>query len=512
MDAYERLRTLFRGLGRAYGTYELAPVPKSKAKIKREGKALTVRGEVTKELWDEHFLGDCGLGIVPINDEGVSYFAAIDVDVYPLDIAELEKKCRDLHLPLLPTRTKSGGAHLYLFLKDGARAELVRTKLEEWAGALGHGGCEIFPKQNALHSAEDVGNWINMPYFGYGLNQETERYGLLAGKPLSIEQYVEIAEKRSVTEEMLENIYPHDDTIKVDEDAFKEGPPCLQCLARTGFGEGMRNNGLFAVGVYLKKRFPDDWQQRLTAYNVNFMKPPLTDAEVKTTQKALMRKEYSYTCNKAPLKQFCSRQVCTTREFGIGAGESWDLVIDKEVIKVLTDPPHYYITVNGVRMRMVMEEILSQTKFQLKCAQTIDYAPPMLPAGKWRGIINEWLNKSTKVEAPPEASMKGELREHLEMFCQSQPAETRNEILVGRAFEEDGWVYFKAAYFKQYLSQQKFSAFSGPELFATLRDMGMENHQFWIDKINARVWRWKIERTSAPDPVPTHKVNGVGSM
>ena len=75
---------------------------------------------------------------------------------------------------------------------------------------------------------------------------------------------------------------------------LSERVPCLQCLSRTGFGEGMRNNGLFAIGVYLKKRYPDDWKTHLSTYNARFMKPPLTDVEIKTTVKALQRKDYSY--------------------------------------------------------------------------------------------------------------------------------------------------------------------------------------------------------------------------
>jgi hypothetical protein len=512
MDNDERLRALFRGLTRGYGTYELAPASKSKAKVKKEGKALTVRGEVNAELWEKHFQGTVGLGIVPLDDQGVSYFGAIDVDVYPLDIAALEKLCRDLHLPLLPTRTKSGGAHLYLFVKGGARAELVRTKLDEWAGALGHGGCEIFPKQNALHSSEDVGNWINMPYFGYK-SGTTERYGILAGEPLFIEEYCTQAEKRSVTEEQLENITAYDPTMVVDEDAFKDGPPCLQCLGRTGFGEGMRNNGLFGIGVYLKKRYPDDWKAHLLAYNARFMKPPLTELEVKTTVKALQRKEYSYTCTKAPLKQFCSKQICTTREFGIGAGQNWDLVVDKEIQKVLTDPPHYYMTVNGIRIRLTAEEMLSQTYFQRKCMQLIDYVPPTIPSAKWREMINVWLKDAVKIEAPDDASLKGELKGHLEFFCASHEAETRNEILVGRVFADEGWWYFKASYFKEYLSQRRFSGFAPSELFATLRDLGMEPHQLWIDDRNVATWRWKVDESQkSAAHVPAHSVSEEGSM
>ena len=63
-------------------------------------------------------------------------------------------------------RSKSGGAHLYLFLKQYEQAAVVREYLLEMAVALGHSGCEIFPKQDKILSDRgDVGNFINLPYF-----------------------------------------------------------------------------------------------------------------------------------------------------------------------------------------------------------------------------------------------------------------------------------------------------------------------------------------------------------
>ena len=91
--------------------------------------------------------------------------------------------------------------------------------------------------------------------------------------------------------------------------------------------------------------------------------------------------------------------------------------------------------------------------------QLIDYVPPIVLSAKWREMINVWIKDAVKIEVPDEASLKGELKGHLEFFCISHEAETRNEILVGRVFAEEGWWYFKASYFKEYLSQRRFSAF-----------------------------------------------------
>jgi hypothetical protein len=201
-SAATRLALLFRGLDRAYGIYE---IPDGKKKGKVQGKAETVRGEITPDLWDLHLRGRQGLGIVPVTDEGTCFFGAIDVDQYDLDMAKVEQQCALLGLPMLPTRTKSGGIHLYTFAAEAVSADLMRSKLEEWSVALGYGGAEIFPKQSKLASVKDVGNWINMPYFG-ALEGDTERYGIFKGKKLTLDQFVARAEAIRVTEQLLEDL------------------------------------------------------------------------------------------------------------------------------------------------------------------------------------------------------------------------------------------------------------------------------------------------------------------
>ena len=40
-------------------------------------------------------------------------------------------------------------------------------------------------------------------------------------------------------------------------------PPCLRILESKGYPEGTRNNGLFNVGVFYRKAFPNDWENLL---------------------------------------------------------------------------------------------------------------------------------------------------------------------------------------------------------------------------------------------------------
>lgn len=480
-DAASRLFHLFRGLDRAHGTYDLFKRPNGGQKVL--GSALTVQEQPTVEKWAAHLAGTKGLGIVPIRDDNTCVFGAIDVDKYNLRLDEVEASVAALGLPLLPTRTKSGGVHLYVFTLEPVPARLIKQRLEEWSVALGFGGAEVFPKQNELLSKADTGNWINMPYFN-ALSGPTPRYGIYKGQVLDVEGYIARAEKIRLTHDQLQ-------ALVIDEgDEFAEGPPCLQSLARRKFGSGERNNGLFAVGIYLKKRYPDDWQQHVAAYNVKFMKPPLGEGEVKTVTKALGRKDYGYPCEKPPIQKYCNKSLCRTREFGVGRGnDDWPIVIDAGALKILTDPPYWIVNINGERMMLTTEHFMNQRKFIELCVQRLNVFTFPLAPDKWRGVVQKILMEAKDTEAPHDASPKGELAYHLRQFCTVFPqAETREELLVGKPWTDEGKTHFRAADFKKYLSAQHFRSLEGPRMYQELRALGLEHKQLWVKETNQLVW------------------------
>jgi hypothetical protein len=156
---------LFNGSDRAHGIYTL---PKNK-KGKQKGTAKTIKEPATKELYDKHIAGEIGLGIVPIDSDSNCHFAAIDIDTYDINLHELENDVNNFKLPLVVCSTKSGGAHLYLFLKEPIPAEIINPAMALWANRLGFPNVEIFPKQKKLKKNE-LGNWINLPYFNANIH------------------------------------------------------------------------------------------------------------------------------------------------------------------------------------------------------------------------------------------------------------------------------------------------------------------------------------------------------
>ena len=49
-------------------------------------------------------------------------------------------------------------------------------------------------------------------------------------------------------------------------------PPCLVTLLSEGVGEGIRNETMYNLGVYLKKRYPegDLWKKKMNHYNIKY--------------------------------------------------------------------------------------------------------------------------------------------------------------------------------------------------------------------------------------------------
>jgi hypothetical protein len=369
-----QMMTLFHGLERAHGTYSLIKNKKRSKDQKILGQAVTKMEPVTELLWSDHLSGIDGLGIIPIRDDSTCYFGAIDVDVYDgLDIREVIKKIVENELPLVPCRTKSGGLHLYTFLSEPTPAKLVRQKLNHFAAVLGFSGSEIYPRQDeVLASQGDMGQWINMPYFNC---EKTDRYAYdQNAEGLSIKEFIKIATDGRKTQGEFDSF-----TVELLPD-LQDGPPCLQFLVTKGFMAGTRNDGMFNLAIYLKRSKPDSWQSLVNEFNIKFFDPPLLAHEIEGVIKSVRKKDYDYTCGKAPLNPHCNSGVCRLRKYGVGA------LIDMPILAALTKydsrPPIWFVDVEGGgRLELETADLQNQQRFQKVCLDMLNIMTPIVKPG-----------------------------------------------------------------------------------------------------------------------------------
>jgi len=458
---------LFAGMDRAYGTYDINAVREGDGK--KVGAAKTIRGAVVEDLWEAHLAGKQGLGIIPIKDDNHASFGAIDVDIYNLDLRAIAAKIVRLGLPLVLCRTKSGGAHIYCFSFEPVLASTMKSKLGEVAAFLGFGGSEIFPKQSQILADQgDVGQWINMPYFN-GIRGM--RYCVTTeGDAMSPEQFLEYA---------YDNLAPTKwfRELLVVAKEFEDGPPCLQALSQIGYPAGTRNDGLYNIGVFLKRSDPDNWETALDEANHKFMQPPLTMPEVQGLIKSLRKKDFSYGCTKQPIAQHCNAALCRTRKFGVGSGTTGRFPALGGMTKLNTKPPIWFWTVDGVRMELSTADIQDPRAFQRRCMDYLNVMPQVPGAPAWQAAVQHAMDTVTVIEAPVDASPEGQFWEMMEKFCTGRAqALNLEEIVLGKPFSEKGRTFFRMADMLAFLSRHKFFEFKSTKIASMLKDAGAEHH------------------------------------
>lgn len=469
-----RFAALFAGYNGAYGTYDVTDADVREADGKKKGKAQTLRAEVTPTLWRCHLDGKASLGIIPIREDNTVVFGAIDVDSYSIDLGALATKLDKLRLPLVPTRSKSGGMHCWLFTNEPVPAGLMQRKLREAAAALGYGTSEIFPKQTeVLFSRGDLGSWINLPYFS-GLSGK--RFGVRPdGAAMEIEEFLATADLKKLSRADLEAW-----TVQVKTD-FAEGPPCLQHLATQGFPSGTRNMGLFNLGVYARKAFPDSWEKVLEEYNLKFMQPPLGANEVKEVVKSVKKKNYQYTCKGAPIASHCNAAVCRGRKFGVG--EHHGMPSLGSLTKYNTNPPVWFLDVEGGgRLELGTDDLQMQPRFQRRCMDVLNTMPPAMNHQAWQALIQSLLDNATIVEAPHEGSAKGQFEVLVENFCTTRPGTSRDDLLRGRPVLMDGAYYFRLQDLLDYLERRKFKELKINQVTSYLQNTMGCKHKFFNHK------------------------------
>ena len=487
MSIEKQFASIFDGLKAAYGTYK---VDSKKLNGKHSGKAGVIRENRTQELWEEHLSGKgISIGIIPINEENNCRWGCVDVDVYNLEHKALLARIRKLKLPLVVCRSKSGGAHVFLFTTEWVSAKDMQEVLRHVAAAIGYGGSEIFPKQIQLNLERgDVGNFLNLPYYDH---ENGLRYAIQDdGSAASLDEFFELHAKYVQTPEQLL-------ALAVEKEQFqpiKDGPPCLQILCKEKIGEGGRNNGLFNIGVYLRKAYPDTWQAEFLTYNSQYIDPPLPLPEINVIASQLERKDYAYKCNDAPINAYCNKELCRTRKFGIDAGVGTPMIANLR--KYNSQPPVWFLDVNGTPLELDTEGLMQQAIFQRSCVEQLNFMPRSVTKPLWEGRINQLLtdmtdNEESIIEVSADASVPGRFYAHLEEFCTAnQQALAREEILLRRPYtdELEGTTLFRLVDLEMHLTRMGFKSYRPHQLAQRLRDINGLSKQINIKDRSVRVW------------------------
>ena len=446
-----------------------------------------------------HFDGKVGLGIVPILDDDNCLWGAIDVDCHgdhtpEIDIIALSKKIEENQLPLIPCRSKSGGAHLYLFLQQPTLATKVRDMLAHWSRALGYEGSEIFPKQVSLKGPEDqrpLGNWINLPYFK---SEDTDRYLVKFGSPVSLNTFIKTAEANRVDLDEVNRLAVAD---------HAEAPPCVQQIIKGYAKQGVRNEALYAVGVYLKKRDGEGFEVEGAKLAKEIFNPPLKPQEVGRTLAQIANNNYSYKCGQSPCQDFCNRPVCYTRRYGIEARDREGKAITEmfaNLRRYESDPVIWEVDVEGRSVRMTTEHLMNASRFRIAAMEKAAILLNPMKQDEWNGILVNLRESMQTFAVPDDASNAGRIRRKLLEFvrhCDLTQPGNPNDLLVGNpvVMQIGGkmCVAFRGSDFVEYLKHHRVEDSRSNEVYMAVERMGVQHTKVKVSGKQEEVWYLEID-------------------
>lgn len=490
----QRFADLFAGYELAYGTYGTKGTAEPGEKV--QGVAKTIRGAPSLKLYRDHLENSgLGLGIILLKNDDTCSFGAIDYDKRNMNHETALARVMQLKLPLVLCRSKSGGGHFYCFTTEPIPAVTMRERLDEWKALLGMSAeTEVFPKQSSRFSTEDIGSWINIPYFNY---KDTSRYAILEKHPkATLTEFLTYAETHRATPAQMTKSW-----VEAPADSlFEGGPPCLIMLeAQGGFQEGSRNNGMAACVVYLKKSDPEHWKEKVDQYNTKMAKLP--SAELQEIVKSHTKKEYNYQCKLSPLSGFCQRRKCLKQPHGVGQGEAE--AARAEIGGVTRyDPGHgaepiWVMEIDGRRVRVSNAEFISKTRMNQATLAQANTVVVIGPQSKWDLRINQLVQNAEVIPLPEDASPVGQLLQHMENFCLDQVmATTRDGILNGTPFVEDGRVFFRSVDLFRYLRARKVEYGSEQVVYMQLKEIGA-GKDFWHLSGGKSVNVWSVPAPKA---------------
>lgn len=418
---------LFQGRDDAHGEYFSLAGRKATDRGKIVSKARSVHEPVTPELWKDHLSGKHRLGIIPVRRDGTTGWICIDLDFYKLagktlreagGYTKIAAAIKALDLPLVITASKSGGAHLWLFLETPmassdalALAQAVFKKLD-LPRVLGINITEIeehtdfFP---ANASPDDIGVWVNIPYFGdacHGVGEEGD-------EDLSLEQFVEFANSKLTRPSELKFKQRKAERAKPKK---SDRPPCIDFMYEKGVPDGHRNDCVTQYAIYALKAFPDTWEEETRNFNEEVCDPPLRHDEVTPIIKSVGLKQYEgYMC-KAMQSIYCDKTECKKRAFGIGKQATGDLGIE-HIEKIDGENPIYLVTIEGKTFQCGVDQLYMYAAFRKRAMSSLNRLLPNMKQPEWEDLLGDHLEMMEVTEAATDTQMRDRVIKKFQEWC-----------------------------------------------------------------------------------------------
>jgi len=475
--------SIFRGNRNFYVKHQ-PPFNEDPETGKRKGTWVGIaKDKSTKEVlplaidkYKEHLEGGDGVAIEPLLPDNTCFLAVIDIDEHGINFTPLIKKLYKHGLKFVPFQSKSGGLHIYFFFKSaepGAKViETVQRVIDTfglgrlYTNAKGKSKVEIFPK-HAVLKPDSLGSCLFLPYYNIAhpdecrqkmISDEGKLLGVVKGLAACPGMFTSVSEINAT----------------LDALPYNDAPYCVQMLALTGaLGDGDgRNDFIYQVGVYLKKKQKENFLDEMLAVN-NELAEPQPEGDVKATFNSVMSKQLEYKCKTGPCAEYCDTKQCRKREYGVGKEKgnhftgfaAWG-----EISRVLAEEPYYLWKVqvdeNGPTKEIRIDgeaDLMNEFVVARACVRCVNKAPLIVKPNDWIAIVNQSLigieNRQIEVDRGTDTSEMSALKDYFIRYLTHKQVQSGQANLVGlgQVYADAGGYYFTSEGFKSYLRVQKFS-------------------------------------------------------
>jgi hypothetical protein len=487
---------LFRGRDDVHGYYGLLG-NKPSDRGKRTGEAATRRHPVTADLWQLHLDGKQRLGIVPVQKDRTCWWFCLDVDFYQETglHEDLAARIEELHLPLVMTRSKSGGAHLWCFLTEPMDCgEVIAVALSfKKRLNLPKDHIDIFPAQA---KAEDVGNWMNMPYFG----DQCHGTGPDGTGDQTLIEFVEYANHKAVHPSDLGIIKKSKTKVAAVKTPASQLPPCIQHMLAEGIiPEGYRDNGLTQFAIAYKKAYPDDWEERIRETNQELCDPPLDSAQVRKIITSVRTKDFGYLCDKIK-EVYCDASACKKLDFGVKGPDNNAIAVDN-ITKIEGETPLYKITMYNKTFTIDLDTLFNYQLFRKAVLGACNKYLPNMKNDDWAEVCQGLIDLADLQEAAPDTQMAERVVTNFRRFAAGSTSEGLDVALTrGLPFYNAGYkhIVFRGDDFMQLIDRNL--KIDRDRTWVYMREAGCVQNNYTVAGKSEKLWCFVVEGDIWFDP------------
>ena len=166
-----------------------------------------------------------------------------------------------------------------------------------------------------------------------------------------------------------------------------------------GVPQGGRDNTLYQYAVYAKKKWPEEWQDKIDEFNHKYMDPPLRSQQVQKQSDNMNEKIINTNVKTNRCVQYALPLQCRARQYGIG--NSFEHQVS-DLTKFESDESTWFLNIDGRRLKLSTEQLYDQHKFRKACMNEINIMPNLMRPNDWDTRLQTLLEVVEVIQMPHE--------------------------------------------------------------------------------------------------------------